>query len=108
MMTMPTPGMSPMRDAVQQVPAGGVLGLVHDDEIGDAAGLDQAAIELALARGVAGGEAEGDLRRHVAERAQHGDHAQDAQGLHAGARRRVRAEDDAVELARSHRAVRSA
>src|SRR5262245_6313103 len=85
-------------DALQQVLAGGVLGPVHDDEIGGAARFDQAAIELALSRGVAGGKAERDLRGYISERTQHGDHAQDAQGLHAGARRRIRAEDDAVEL----------
>ena len=51
---------------IKQRLAGGVLGAVEDDEIGRPAGLEEAAVELADARGVAGGEAEGDLGRHLA------------------------------------------
>src|SRR5438105_12592736 len=43
-------------DALKDVLAGRMLRLVHDDEIGGAADLDQAAIERAHPRGVAGGE----------------------------------------------------
>jgi|SRR5580698_2932912 hypothetical protein len=55
-------------DAFQDVLAWQMLRLVHDDEIGGAADLDQAAIEFAHPRGVAGGEAEGEFGRHFAER----------------------------------------
>src|SRR5262249_17522971 len=85
-------------DAVEQVLAGRVLGLVHDDEVGGAAGLDDPAVEFTLPGRVAGGEAEGDLRLDVAEGREHGDHPQDAGRLPARARRRVRPQYHAVEL----------
>src|ERR1700675_361030 len=44
-------------DRGEQVLAGAVLGAVEEDEVGGAADFDQAAVELALAGGVAGGEA---------------------------------------------------
>ncbi len=84
---MPMPGQVAEPDAVEEVLAGRVLGLVHEDEIGGAADLDQPAIEAAHPRRVAGGEAEGDLGRHLAERGEQRDHAQDAERLHAGAGR---------------------
>src|ERR1700687_5910849 len=46
-------------DRGEQVLAGAVLGAVEEDEIGGPADLDQAAVEPALAGGVAGGKAEG-------------------------------------------------
>ena len=99
MMVMPMPGRSPSWTLSRMVLPGGMLRLVHEDEIGRAADLDQAAVEFAHPRGVAGGEAEREFGRHIAERRQHRDHAQDAERLHAGAGRRIGAEDDAVELA---------
>src|SRR5437763_17022528 len=75
-----------------------MLGTVEEDEVRRPAELDQATVEVAEARGVAGREAEGDLRRHVAERGKHRDHAEDAERLDAGAGGRVGAEDDALEL----------
>src|SRR6478752_4363547 len=54
--------------ALEDVLAGGMLRSVHDDEVGRAADLDQAAVERAHPRGVAGGETERDLGRHLAER----------------------------------------
>src|SRR3984893_5175189 len=54
--------------AVEDVLAGGMLRPVHDDEIGRAADLDNAAIQRAHPRGVAGGKTERDFGRHVAER----------------------------------------
>ena len=44
-----------------------MLGAVHQHEIGGAPNFEQAAIELALARGVAGGEAEGKLGGDIAQ-----------------------------------------
>ncbi len=85
--------------ALQDVLAGRVLRLVHQDEIGGAADFDDAAVELAHAGGVAGRQAEGEFGGQVAERGQHRHHAQDAERLHAGAGRRIGAEDDAVEVA---------
>src|SRR5262249_15073818 len=84
-------------DAVQQVLAGRVLRRVHDHEVRGATELDDPAVEFALSGRVAGGEAEGDLRFDVAEGREHGDHAQDAERLHARARRRVRPQYHAVE-----------
>jgi len=66
-----------------------MLRLVHDDEIGRAADFDQAAIQFAHPRSIAGGQTKRDLGRQVAERGQHRDHAQDSQWLHAGASRRI-------------------
>src|SRR6187397_157850 len=54
--------------ALEDVLAGRVLRLVHQDEIGGAADFDEAAIELAHAGGVAGGEAEGEFGGQVAKR----------------------------------------
>ena len=62
MITMLDAGDVALAHAVEQVLAGGVLGAVHDDEVGGAAGLDDPAVELALPRRVAGGEAERQLR----------------------------------------------
>src|SRR6266481_4713533 len=56
--------------AVQNVLAGRMLRHVHDHEIGGAADLDDAAVQRPHPRGVAGGEAEGDFGRQVAERRQ--------------------------------------
>ena len=84
-----------------------MLRRVHEHEIRGPAHFDQPAIELAHARGIAGGEAEGDLCRNVAQRRQHGDHADDAERLHARTRRRVGAEDDPLELVHARWAVRS-
>ena len=98
MMVMPMPGRSPSC-TLSSSPCRRVLRLVHDDEVGGAADLDHAAVELAHPRGVAGGKAERQFGRHLAERGQQRHHAQDAERLHAGAGRRVGAEDDAAELA---------
>src|ERR1035438_5261394 len=57
-------------DAVKDVLAGRMLRLVHDDEVGGAADFDEAAIERAHPRGIAGGKAECDFCRHLAERRQ--------------------------------------
>ena len=54
--------------AVEQVLAGGMLRPVHDDEIGRASDFDDAAVQRAHPRGVAGRKAERDFRRHLAER----------------------------------------
>ena len=54
--------------AVEQVLAGGMLRSVHDDEIGRASDFDDAAVQRAHPRGVAGRKAERDFRRHLAER----------------------------------------
>src|SRR2546423_15102570 len=43
-----------------------MLRLVHDDKVRRASDLDDAAVEGAHPRGVAGGKAEGDFRRHLA------------------------------------------
>ena len=43
--------------ALEQGAAGGVLRAVHEDEVGRAARLDEAAVQPAQPRGVAGGEA---------------------------------------------------
>ena len=75
--------------AVEQVVAGGMLRPVHDDEIGRASDFDDAAVQRAHPRGVAGCKAERDLRRHLAERGQQRHHAQDSKRLHAGASRRI-------------------
>src|SRR5438128_1939590 len=64
------PGQVTGGDGGQEVLAGAVLGAVDEDEVGGAADLDQAAVELALAGGVAGGKAEGLLGRDLAEAAQ--------------------------------------
>ena len=84
--------------AFQQRLAGGVLGAVHDHEVGGAARFYETAVERTHARRVAGGETERGLGGCVAEAGKHGDHAQDAQRLHAGAGRRVGAEDHALAL----------
>jgi len=54
--------------AVEQVLAGGMLRSVHDDEIRRASDFDDAAVQRAHPRGVAGRKAERDFRRHLAER----------------------------------------
>src|SRR6266478_4194202 len=54
--------------AVEDVLAGGMLRLVHDDEVGRTSDLDQAAVQRAHSGGVAGCKAECDFRRHLAER----------------------------------------
>src|SRR6266853_1585616 len=51
--------------AVQDVVAGGVLRLVHDDEVGRAPDFDDAAVQRAHPRGIAGRKAERDFRRHL-------------------------------------------
>ena len=76
-----------------------MLGAIHEDEIGGAADFDEPAIERAHARRVAGRKAECDFGGNVAERRQHRDHPDDAERLHAGAGRRVGAEDHAVQFA---------
>src|SRR5216684_3016827 len=54
--------------AVEDVLAGGMLRPVHDDEIRRAPDFDDAAVQRAHPRGVAGGKAERDFRGHLAER----------------------------------------
>src|SRR6266576_4254149 len=54
--------------AVKNVLAGGMLRLVHDDKVSRPPGFDNAAVQRAHSRRVAGGEAERDLRGHLAER----------------------------------------
>src|ERR1700722_13821302 len=85
--------------AVEDVFSGRVLRLVHDDEIGRTPDLDDAAVQRAHARGVAGGKTERDFRGHVAERRQQRYHAQNAERLHAGSGRRIGTENDAVKVA---------
>src|SRR5216684_9050450 len=85
--------------AVQNRLARRMLRLVHEHEIGGASDFDQAAVERAHPRGVAGRKAERDFGGHLAERGQHRDHAQDAERLHAASGGRVGAENDAVEIA---------
>jgi len=75
-----------------------MLGLVKEDKVGGIARLKQPDIEVAFACGVAGGKAEGDFGRDVAERGQQRNHAQDAQGLDTGTGRPVGAENDPVQL----------
>src|SRR6185437_12276379 len=53
--------------AFEHVLARRVLRLVHEDEIGGAADFDEATIECAHPRGVAGRKAEGDLGGYLAE-----------------------------------------
>ncbi len=53
---------------VENVLARGMLGLVHDDEVSRTPDFDQAAIQRAHPRGIAGRKAEGDFRRRIAER----------------------------------------
>src|SRR5258707_1619114 len=48
--------------AVEEVLAGGMLRLAHDDEIRRAPDFDDAAVQRAHPRGVAGGEAERDFQ----------------------------------------------
>ena len=57
-------------NAVEDVLACRMLRPVHDDKIGRAADFDDAAVQRAHPRGVAGGEAERDFRRDFAERGQ--------------------------------------
>ncbi len=71
---------------------------IHEQEIGRPAGLDQAAIEGAHPGGVAGGAAEQRFGRHVADRGQQRDHAQDSQRLDARSGGAVGAEDHAPQL----------
>ena len=85
--------------ALQETPAGGVLGPVHDHEIGGPAGLDEAAVQLAQARRVAGGEAKGRFGRYPAQTAEQGDDPQDTQRLHPRAGRGIGAQDDPLRLA---------
>src|SRR5258706_10172484 len=54
--------------AVEEVLAGGMLRSVHDDEIRRATDFDNAAVQRAHPRGVAGRKAKCDFRRHLAER----------------------------------------
>ena len=54
-------------DGLEQVAPGRVLRAVHEDEIRRAAHLDQPAVEVADACGVAGGHAERLFRRDAAE-----------------------------------------
>src|SRR5712664_2290742 len=54
--------------AVKNVLAGGVLRLVHDNKVSRPADFDNAAVQRAHSRRVAGGEAERDLRGYLAER----------------------------------------
>ena len=61
-------------------------------------GLDQTAIESPDPGRVAGAEAEGGLDGDLPEGRQHGDHAQDPEGLHARTGRPVGAEQHPVEL----------
>src|SRR6202030_143945 len=57
-------------NAVEDVLACRMLRPVHDDKIGRASDFDDAAVQRAHPRGVAGGEAERDFRGHLAERGQ--------------------------------------
>ena len=72
---------------------------VHEDEIGRAARFDQPAVELSHPRRVAGGKAERDFCRHIAQRAEHGHHADDAKRLHTRTGRRIGTQDDARQVA---------
>ena len=54
-------------DAFEQVLACRVLSAVEEHEIGSSADFDQAAVELALPRRVAGCKAEGSFGRHVTQ-----------------------------------------
>src|SRR5476649_957895 len=71
---------------------------VHDHEVGRAPDLHETAVQRAHPRGVAGRETERDFGGYLAERRQQRYHAQDPKRLHAGARRRIGAEDDAIEV----------
>src|SRR6266851_9421743 len=54
--------------AVKNVLSGGMLRLVHDDKVSRSPDFDNAAVQRAHSRRVAGGEAERDLRGHLTER----------------------------------------
>ena len=77
--------------------AGCVLGLIHQNEVSAEAFFNHAGVQVALTGGVAGAKAERQFGGHVAEAGEHGDHAQDAQGLHARACGGIGAKDDAVD-----------
>ncbi len=98
MITMLMPGQIAHADALQERLAGGVLGAIHEHEVGRPAGLDQAAVELAHARGVAGREAERRRGVDLAEAAEQRDRAQNAERLDAGAGRRIGPQDDPLRL----------
>lgn len=85
--------------AFEDVFAGGMLCLVHEDEVRAHPFFDKAGIKVALSGGVAIAEAEGDFSGDIAECAEHGDHAQDAEWLDAGASGAVCSEDDLIEFA---------
>ena len=61
-------GKIPKPHAIENVLAGGMLRLVHDDEVRRASNLDDAAIQRAHPCGVAGSKAESNLGWDFAER----------------------------------------
>ena len=85
-------------DAVQNGFAGGVLGLVKEDEGGGATHINQATVEIANLRRVSRGETDGGLRRYVSQGGEHGNKAQDTKRLHARTSGRVGAQNHAVKL----------
>ena len=91
--------------AVEQVAPGGVLGPVHEDKVGIAADFDQAAIEPAQTRRVAGGKTKCQLGRNVAQAGEQRHHAQHAQRLHTRAGRAVSAQNHAVRAFKLQRSL---
>ena len=76
----------------------GLLRRVEEDETRFASGGDQAAIQAAHFRGVAGREADRHFCRNFSQRRQHRNHAQNAERLHSRACGRIRAENHAMQL----------
>ncbi len=87
MMVMPTPGRSPSWMLARDPCPAECCALSRNTKSALRPFSIRPHIELAHARGVAGGEAERDLGRDLADRGEHRDHAQDPERLNAGAGR---------------------
>ena len=95
----PDAGQVADRERAERGVRGGALRGVDEGEVGLAADGDRPGLEPVDPRGVAGGEADGHLGRDAAERGQVGHRAQDPERHDAGPRRRVVAQDHAVQRA---------
>jgi len=66
----------------QQSASGGVLGTVHEHEVGCTTDFDQAAVQVANACGVASGKTKHQFGRNIGQAGEQSHHAQHAQRLH--------------------------
>ncbi|KAH0432775.1 hypothetical protein KCU90_g5292, partial [Aureobasidium melanogenum] len=83
-----------------------VLCAIHEDQIGGTPHFDQSLTQIALPRGVAGRKTESDFSRDIRETRDQRDHPQNAERLHAGTRRAIRAENNPVRTLQFDRMAR--